>query len=129
MSKKVIVVALDINNVPYINNTEVILTPGEQKIWYTAKTQSIEIPGYINFGDIIINKFIKKFMKKSRKRDLLKFSYFTNRVAEYLKTSSYDEIIFENSQLEKKILPNFKNGNEYIAKNSKTAKKLYPVDG
>ena len=114
MAKKVVAVAMDINKIPYINDAQVILTPGKQKIWYTVKTQPIEIPAYIKLSDKVINSFIKKFLKKSKKQDILQFNYFTNRVARYLKTHSYDEIVFENYQLKNKILPNFKNNNEYV---------------
>lgn len=118
MPKKIIAVALDIHKIPYVNDTEIIFTPGVQKIWYTAKIQPIEIPNYIKYGDFVLNKFIKKFLKKSQKRDLLTFNYFANQVAYYLKNHSYDEVIFQNQQLKNKILPNFKNKNEYVAGDS-----------
>lgn len=117
MSKKIIVVALDIKKIPYVNEAEVIFTPGEQKIWYTAKTQAVEIPNHIKFGDNLLNSFIKKFFKKSQKRNLLTFNYFAKKVADYLKNHPYDEVIFENDALKNKILPNFKNKNEYVVKN------------
>lgn len=119
MSKKIVAVAMDINKIPYINDAQVIFTPGHQKIWYTTKTQSIEIPSYIKFGDTIINSFMKKFMRKSDKRNVLEFNYFANRVAAYLKKNGYDEIIFENDKLKNKILPNFKNKNEFVVDNKK----------
>lgn len=124
MSKKIIAVALDINKIPYVNETEVILTPGVQKIWYTAKTVPITIPGYIKFGDNIINSFLKKFVKKSSKHDILMFNYFTNRVSRYIKKNSYDDIIFENDKLKSAILPNFENKNEYVA----NKKEALPIE-
>ncbi|KRN96754.1 hypothetical protein [Companilactobacillus kimchiensis] len=118
MSKKIIAVALNINKIPYINNNEIILTPGNQKIWYTANTKAIQIPGYVKFNDALLNSFIKKFIKKSKKRDILKFNYFTRRVAIYIKKTNYDEIIFENEELKNKILPHFKNKNEFVINSS-----------
>lgn len=126
MSKKVVAVALDINKIPYVNDAEVIFTPGRQKVWYTTNTKSVEIPKYIELSDAVLNRLIKKFMKKSKKRDLLKFNYFTKQVAQYLKTHRYDEIVFENDNLKNKILPNFDNKNEYVVENSKGA---LPAEG
>lgn len=118
MSKRIIAVALDINKIPYTNDNAIILTPGNQKIWYTAQTKAIKIPGYVKMNDAILNAFIKKFMKKSTKHDILKFNYFTRRAAAYIKKVSYDEIIFENDKLKHAIMPNFKNKNEYVVDSS-----------
>jgi len=118
MSKKIIAVALDINKIPYINDNEIIVTPGPQKIWYTTNTVAIKIPNRIKFYNNLLNSFMKKFMKKSTKRDLIIFNYFANRAAAYVKKTSYDEIIFENEQLKNKILPNFKNKNEFVENSS-----------
>lgn len=118
MSKKIIAVALDINKIPYINENEIIVTPGQQKIWYTTNTVAIKIPNRIKFYNKLLNSFMEKFMKKSTKRNLIIFNYFTNRAAAYIKKNSYDEIIFENEQLKNKILPNFKNKNEFVENSS-----------
>ncbi len=117
-TKKVIAVALDINKIPYNSDVDVIFTPGTQKIWYTRNTQSIEIPKRILLFDSLLNSFFKKFSKKSNKHDVLKFNYFTNKVASYLKNHPYDAVIFENQQLKNKILPNFKNKNEYVVEDT-----------
>lgn len=119
MSKKVIAVALDINKIPYVNDPEIIFTPGRQKIWYTANTQSIEIPKHIKLVDNLLNQLFEKFHKKPFQRDLATFNYFTKCVTRYLKTHPYDEIVFENNQLRDKILPNLQNKNEYVVKNNK----------
>lgn len=119
MAKKIIAVALNIKKIPYVNETEVIFTPGKQKIWYTANTKAIEIPNYIKVSDNLLNSFIKKFLKKSHKQNLFTFNYFANKVANYLKNHPYDEVIFENDELKNKILPNFKNQNEYVTKNKR----------
>ncbi|GEO79791.1 hypothetical protein FD29_GL000154 [Companilactobacillus mindensis DSM 14500] len=118
MSKRIIAVAMDINKIPYVNNNEIIITPGEQKIWYTAHTQAIKIPAYVKIGDKLINAFIKKFLKKSTKQDVLQFNYFTRRAALYIQKNAYDAIIFENLDLKNKILPHFKNKNEYVVDSS-----------
>jgi len=116
MSKKNIAIATDINKIPYINDGELILTLGEQKIWYTTNIKAINVPGYVKFSNSIVNSFIKKFFKKSNKHDIVKFNYFTKQAASYLKNSTYDEVVFENEQLKNKILPNFKNKNEFVVK-------------
>lgn len=118
MSKRIIAVAMDINKIPYVTNNEIIITPGEQKIWYTAHTRAIKIPTYVKISDKLINSFIKKFLKKSTKQDILQFNYFTRRAAIYIKKNAYDEIIFENMKLKNKILPNFKNKNEFVIDSS-----------
>ena len=123
MSKKIIAVALDINKIPYINDNEIILTLGHQKIWYTTNTLAIEVPNRIKIYNDLLNRFMRKFMKKSTKHDLIQFNYFANKVADYIDKNSYDEIIFENNQLRNKILPNFKNKNEYVAHGSSAQKK------
>jgi len=115
MSKRIIAVAVDINKIPYINDNELILTPGKQKIWYTSNTVAIEIPNRIKLYNKLLNLFMNKFMKKSTKRNIITFNYFANCAADYIKQNSYDEIIFENEQLKNKILPNFKNKNEFVA--------------
>ena len=117
-TKKVIAVALDINKIPYNSDVDVIFTPGTQRIWYTTNTQSIEIPKRILLFDSLLNSFFKKFSKKSNKHDVLKFNYFANKVARYLKDHPYDAVIFENEQLKNKVLPNFKNKNEYVVEDT-----------
>ncbi len=119
MSKRVVAVAINIKKIPYVNDTEVIFTPGKQKIWYTANTVPIEIPKVVQFGDVIINKFIKKFLKKSKKHDILKLRYFTMQVAKRLKKSDYNEIIFENDELKNRI--SSKLTKEYVIRDAKGA--------
>ncbi|APU70613.1 hypothetical protein LCR01_07310 [Companilactobacillus crustorum] len=118
MSKKIIAVALDINNIPFVSDDELILTLEQQKIWYTTNTQAIEVPGYIKFFDNLINSFFKKFFKNKKRQNSLRYNYFTKKVSHYLKTHDYDEIIFENQKLKSSILPNFKNKSKYVAKDS-----------
>jgi len=61
MSEKVIAVALDINKIPYVNNPEIIFTLGKQKIWYTTDTLSVDIPKFVHFSDLLLNKFFARF--------------------------------------------------------------------
>ena len=119
MSRRVVAVAIDIKKIPYVNDTEVIFTPGKQRIWYTANTVSIEIPKVVQLGDVMINKFINKFLKKSKKQDILKLRYFTMRVAKLLKKSDYNEIIFENDELKNRI--SSKLTKEYVIRDAKGA--------
>jgi len=116
MSEKVIAVALDINKIPYVNNPEIIFTLGKQKIWYTTDTLSVEIPKFVQFSDLLLNKFIARFLKKSDKRNILTFKYFTNRVATALKNCDYDELVFENDSLKRRILSKLNNKHRYAAK-------------
>ncbi|MQS75409.1 hypothetical protein [Companilactobacillus halodurans] len=115
---KTILIALDINKIPYVTNPEVILTLGTQKIWYTTSTKAITVPKRIKLADSLLNSFIKKFFKKSTKRDIFTFNYFTKHAKKYLKKNNYDQVIFENNQLKNKILPNLTNEHQYVAKNS-----------
>jgi len=116
MSEKVIAVALDINKIPYVNNPEIIFTLGKQKIWYTTDTLSVEIPKFVQFSDLLLNKFIARFLKKSDKRNIFTFKYFTNRVATALKNCDYDELVFENDSLKRRILSKLNNKHRYAAK-------------
>lgn len=118
MSEKIVAVALDINKIPYIDNPEIIFTLGDQKIWYTTNVQPILIPRSVKYSDALINAFLEKFVKKSTKRNILTLNYFTRHVAIELKKINYDKIIFESKVLKSKILPNFKNKNEYVINDS-----------
>jgi len=115
MSKKIIAVALDIKKIPYINDDEVIFTLGKQKIWYTTNIKPVNIPKHVKFCNSLFNSFLRKYLKHSDKQNIIEFNYFTRQIALRLKQTTYDEIIFENKDLQDKILPNFKNKNEYLA--------------
>ncbi|CAJ1190294.1 hypothetical protein CPR19088_GLDEOEPO_02081 [Companilactobacillus paralimentarius] len=121
MSEKIIAVALDINKIPYVNNIEVIFTPGKQKIWYTSNTVSIEIPRYIKIGDAILNNLIKKFSKKSKRFDRLEFNYFAKKVSKQLKKTDYYDLIFENDQLKNQVMSKLNSRKTYRVRNSKRA--------
>ncbi|MGQ2375819.1 hypothetical protein [Companilactobacillus zhachilii] len=121
MSEKIIAVALDINKIPYVNNIEVIFTPGKQKIWYTSNTVSIEIPRYIKIGDNILNNLIKKFAKKSKQYNRLEFNYFAKKVAKSLRKADYDELVFENDQLKHQVMSKLNNQKTYRVRNTKRA--------
>ncbi|GEO65479.1 hypothetical protein [Companilactobacillus nantensis] len=121
MSEKIIAVALDINKIPYVNNIEVIFTPGKQKIWYTSNTVSIEIPRYIKIGDAILNNLIKKFSKKSKRLDRLEFNYFAKKVSKQLKKTDYYDLIFENDQLKNQVMSKLNSRKTYRVRNSKRA--------
>lgn len=119
MSQNTIAVALDINKIPYVNDHEIILTPGIQKVWYTAKTVPIIIPKRIKLMDSLINSFLDKFSKNNNKRNILKLNYFAKKVSKYLNRVEHDQVIFENDQLKSLVLSNLKNKNKYITNKEK----------
>ena len=97
-------VAMNTKNIPYISDGhETILTVENEKVWYTANIRTVSFPTMIIFNDYLLNNFIKKFMKKSSKHDLLKVNYFTKQAASYLSKNHFDEIQFENDLLKNKV--------------------------
>lgn len=99
MTKNIAVVAMNTKKIPYVGGNELIITLDNQKVWYTANTKQIRIPLVIKFGDLIINKFIQRFMKRSKKRDLLKTNYFSKQVARFLGRNEFTQVVFENEHL------------------------------
>lgn len=121
--KTIAVVAMNTANVPYFTDNEMIYTLENQKVWYTSHTKTIEIPQHILVGDYLLNRLIKKFLKKTRwknVRDVLKVNYFCHMAATYLTLDSFDEVYFENEKLRSKIVPKAKKKN-YIIKDPKVA--------
>ncbi|AUI71930.1 hypothetical protein [Companilactobacillus alimentarius] len=103
MPKKIAVVAMNTKKIPYVDGNELIITLDNQKVWYTANTKQIKIPFLTNVFNSMTNNFIKKFMKRSTKKDTVKANYFSKQVARYLLENDFDQIIFENELLRKNI--------------------------
>jgi len=119
--KNIAIVAMDFDNIPQNCGSKTIFTLEGQTIETTSDTKIIEIPSYVKFGDDVVNLFkhLNTFLpKKPEFQNMLQFVYFSHMVSFYLSLQSYDEVIFEDSDLRDKILLQFDNEKRYAGKTS-----------
>ncbi|WP_225419698.1 hypothetical protein [Lapidilactobacillus wuchangensis] len=84
-----------------------------------SKIVTIKIPGYVKFGDHILNFFVRKIIKNNPTPEyfnMLHFVYFSHMVAYELSVHPYDEISFATTDLQQKILMQFGNETRYAGK-------------
>lgn len=101
---------------PAIDGQKTIFTPENKCVEETTDTKVIKIPSYVNFGDDVVNLFMHldtRLPEKPEFQNMLQFVYFSHMVAFYLSQQDYDRVIFEDHDLQDKILLQFKNREHY----------------
>ncbi|MCP8859823.1 hypothetical protein LBW12_07555 [Latilactobacillus curvatus] len=100
--------------------TTVIYAPDNaaNRVWAAKQfnVQLISIPGYVRFGDHIVNFFVKKIVKQgdvSAYSSMLQFVYFSHMVAYNVANMPVERLVFATQDLAAKVLMQFDNQARY----------------
>lgn len=77
-----------------------------------SNVQLISIPGYVRFGDHIVNFFVKKIVKQgdvSAYSNMLQFVYFSHMMAYNVANTPVERLVFATQDLATKVLMQFDN--------------------
>lgn len=88
------------------------------RVWAAKQSnvQLISIPGYVRFGDHIVNFFVKKIVKQgdvSAYSNMLQFVYFSYMVAYNVANTPVERLVFATQDLATKVLMQFDNQARY----------------
>lgn len=67
----------------------------------------IKVPGYVKFGDHLVNFFVRKLLKITNVPEylnMLSFVYFSHMAAFYLLQNDYEHVLFASDELKQKVL-------------------------
>ncbi|MDC4186966.1 hypothetical protein MK904_12875 [Loigolactobacillus coryniformis] len=79
----------------------------------------IKVPGYVKFGDHLINFFVRKLLKITdvpEYLNMLRFVYFSHMAAFYLLQNDYEHLLFASDELKQKVLLQTKQAAAYTAR-------------
>ncbi|MCT3526889.1 hypothetical protein [Latilactobacillus curvatus] len=100
--------------------TTVIYAPDNaaNRVWAAKQSnvQLISIPGYVRFGDYIVNFFVKKIVKQgdvSAYSNMLQFVYFSHMMAYNVANTPVERLVFATQDLATKVLMQFDNQARY----------------
>ncbi|MCS8581486.1 hypothetical protein [Latilactobacillus curvatus] len=100
--------------------TTVIYAPDNvaNRVWAAKQSnvQLISIPGYVRFGDHIVNFFVKKIVKQgdvSAYSNMLQFVYFSHMMAYNVANTPVERLVFATQDLATKVLMQFDNQARY----------------
>ncbi|MFD1472122.1 hypothetical protein [Companilactobacillus mishanensis] len=117
------VVAMDLSRLIFVDKNTTIYTVSsmESKKWADehqgTSIRFIKIPSYVNIGDKVVNGFEKHILKihdQSEYVNMLHFVYFAHMAAYYIANKEYTQVLFENANLQSKVLMQFGNGMKYL---------------